>query len=213
MTVIRTKNMAEAAFTISGGGVVIVATETFYCIAASPFNEDAVRRIFSIKDRPLDKPLPLISASVENVRKVIADESIDALELATEFWPGSFTILLKLTIPFSGCLRDGQGRVGVRTPTACPASLLAEMSGIGWITATSANLSSGPNAAIIDDIPEPVIKSVDCVVDTGPTPGGLPSTVMALEAGQPVIYRPGAVSLDSIILKMKRRTINRLDMQ
>lgn len=186
--------LERAAKILRNGGIVVVATETFYGIAADPFCKEAVERIFLTKNRQLNKPLPLIASSVKNVSGIISEESEGALKFGKNYWPGSLTILLNLTAVFPGCLQDRMGRVGVRVPPLCPARRLAEL-GTGWITATSANLSGGDNAARIEDIPSSVMDSVDFVVDTGPTEGGLPSTVMALESGQPVIYRQGAVDL------------------
>lgn len=198
-------NWQRAVSVVRGGGVVIIATETFYCIAANPFCEEAVKRVFLLKGRSVQKPLPLIASSVEAVSGLISDESEDAFELGQNFWPGSLTVLVNLKVTFPTAIRGAHNRVGIRIPPECPASRLALMNG-GWITATSANLSGGPNASRIEDIPESLLKLADCVVDTGPTPGGLPSTVMALECGKPVIYRPGAVSLESLRDRLPQQT-------
>ncbi len=189
---------------VRGDGVVIIATETFYCLAANPFSEEAVKKIFLLKGRSFNKPLPLIASSVKVASGMISEESGDAFELGQHFWPGSLTVLVNLKVTFPPALRGAHNRVGIRIPPECPAWRLAEMSG-GWITATSANLSGGPNASNVEEIPGPLFKLVDCVIDTGPTPGGLPSTVMALESGKPVIYRPGSVSLESLKQRLSRR--------
>ncbi len=192
----------KAISTIDSGGLVVIATETFYCVAANPFNEEAVRRIFLLKTRPLDKPLPLIASTFETVSGVISEKSRDSLDLAAQFWPGSLTILINLKVQFSNLLRGARERVGVRIPPQCPAVRLAAEAG-GWITATSANLSGGPNASVIEEIPQALLSQVDCIVDTGRSPGGEPSTVMALEDGEIVIYRPGAVSAESLKKSLK----------
>lgn len=190
-------NLKRAASVIRGGGVVIIATETFYCMGANPFSEEAVNKIFLLKGRSFNKPLPLIASSVGVASGMISEKSEDAFELGQHFWPGSLTVLVNLKVKFPPALRGAHNRVGIRIPPECPASALAEICG-GWITATSANLSGGLNASSIEQIPESLLKLADCVIDTGPTAGGLPSTVMALESGIPVIYRPGAVSLESL---------------
>ena len=189
--------LKRASSVLKGGGVVIIATETFYCMAANPFSEDAVKKIFLLKGRSFNKPLPLIASSVRVASGMIAEESDDAFELGQKFWPGSLTVLVNLKVTFPPALRGARNRVGIRIPPQCPASALAEISG-GWITATSANLSGGLNASSIEQIPESLLKLADCVIDSGQTAGGLPSTVMALELGEPVIYRAGAVSLESL---------------
>lgn len=191
----------KAVSVIVDGGVVIIATETYYCIAANPFNEESVKRIFMLKGRPFEKPLPLITWSVEMLSGMVSEDSADAFELGQKFWPGSLTVLLNVNAQFPAILRDANRRVGVRVAPDCPAVRLAVSAG-GWITATSANLSGGPNASVISDVPESLLEQVDCVVDTGGTPGGSPSTVMALEGGRPVIYRPGAVSLESLTKRL-----------
>ncbi len=202
MKAILTDNVEGAAEAVGRGGIVVVATETFYCVAANPFCAEAVKRVYMLKGRPMNKPLPLIASEIENVSGVISEESVDSLELGLNFWPGSLTVLMKLKVRLPECLQDQSERVAVRVPPDCPARRLARLSG-GWITATSANLSGGANAASVKEISSVLLDSVDYVVDSGLSPGGMPSTVVALESGQPLIYRLGAVSPEALEMWMK----------
>jgi L-threonylcarbamoyladenylate synthase len=183
-----------AARIIQSGGLVIAATETFYALAAAPFREDAIRRVFRVKSRPEDKPLPLIAADRSAVLKIARRIPEAARKLMERFWPGSLTILLEAALPVPGLLTGQAGKIGVRVPPPCPARTIAELAG-GWVTATSANLSGQPNPQEISQIARQVIDSVDLVLDLGPTPGGEPSTVIEpLESGVRVV-RQGAVSV------------------
>ncbi|MFH1114347.1 MAG: L-threonylcarbamoyladenylate synthase [Pseudomonadota bacterium] len=187
----------EAAAIVRSGGVVIVLTETFYALAADPFRDDAVARIFSIKDRPRDKPLPLIAASRDLVRQMAPAPGPVAHALMNRFWPGSLTILLRPAGPVSKLLTGPSGKIGVRVPPPCAARSVAELSG-GWLTATSANLSGDPNPDTIARIAPLVLRAVDMVMDCGSAPGGNPSTVVEpLDNGIRII-RPGGISLGTL---------------
>lgn len=183
---------ANAAKIIRSGGLVIVATETFYGLAADPFQETALERIFAVKERDRGKPLPLIASSKDVVESVIEPPPLWVSELMNRFWPGSLTILFKPTLSISTLVTGPFHKIGVRVPPKSAARDLAEMSG-GWITATSANLSGDPNADDVSKISETILHSVDLVIDTGPTPGGLPSTVVALQETSLRCIRRGAV--------------------
>lgn len=183
----------ESARVVRSGGIVIVPTETFYALAADPFQEGAVRRIFALKGRPFVKPLPLIAAARETVRQVVTEASPLAEALMDRFWPGSLTILLSPSVRVPKMLAGPDGKIGVRVPPRCPARDLAELCG-GWLTATSANLSDEPNASVIDQIAPALRDAVDLVMDLGPSPGGEPSTVVEPLADGVRIIREGAIS-------------------
>ena len=196
-----------AAEAIMHGGTVIVGTETFYAIAANPFMDEAVEKIFSIKKRSFQNPLALIASNQKVVDSRISGFSKIAETLMKDFWPGSLTILFAGKVDFSKYVRNASGNIGVRVPPMCPARLLAEMVG-GWITATSANLSGNPTPISVADIPPEIIHSVDVVVDSGPCPGGLPSTIVdATHPGWKVL-RIGRISRESIFEAVGESEIN-----
>lgn len=202
-----TQSFDAAERVVRGGGVVIVATETFYGLAADPFNEEAVERIFRIKGRIAGKPLPLI-ASDRGALKLLSAVMTPVTEaLSDGFWPGSLTIVLEIGIGLSPLLIGPEGKVGVRVPPICPARVLAERVG-GLITATSANLSGGPDPDRVEKIAAGLIASVDLVMDSGPTPGGRPSTVVEPLGDECRVIREGAVP-ESVIIDFLRGRIRR----
>jgi L-threonylcarbamoyladenylate synthase len=182
----------KAAGIVRSGGVVIVPTETFYALAADPFQEPAVLKIFRIKSRNRGKPLPLIASERSVVESLIRDPGPVALALMDRFWPGSLTILLSPMIDMSGLLKGPGGKIGVRVPPDCPARKLAAETG-GWITATSANLSGDPEPRQISSIARDVLEMVDLIIDVGATPGGRPSTVVEPLGSSFLIVRHGVV--------------------
>lgn len=188
---------------IRAGGLVIVATETFYAIASDPFNAEAVERVYRVKGRIASKPLALIASDRKAFARLspVMPPSLNAL--ADRFWPGSLTIVLEVGVELSSRLFGPGRKVGVRIPPPCPARELARRVG-GLITATSANLSGGPDPESIEKISPDLLASVDRVIDTGPSPGGNPSTLVESRAEGFRIIREGAIP-ESMILDVLRR--------
>lgn len=185
--------LAEAGQIMRSGGLVIIATETFYGLAVDPFQEEALQRIFSVKERDRGKPLPLIASCTAVVESAVEPFEPWVAELVSRFWPGSLTVLFKPAVRFPKLVTGPFSKIGVRVPPQCPARDLAEISG-GWLTATSANLSGDPNADEVSKITPAVLQAVDLVIDSGPTPGGLPSTVVEPLGGSLKCLRHGAVA-------------------
>ncbi|MEJ2718080.1 MAG: L-threonylcarbamoyladenylate synthase [Deltaproteobacteria bacterium] len=183
---------ARAADLVRCGGVVLVATETFYALAADPFQDESLRRILAIKVRNEGKPLPLIAFNRAALNKIIAQPEAKVRRLMDRFWPGSLTLVLETTRAVPDALIGPTGKIGVRIPPPCPARTLAGRAG-GLITATSANLSGGPNPDRVDEIARQVIDAVDLIVDFGPSPGGQPSTVAEPLGSTVRIIRDGAI--------------------
>lgn len=183
---------ARAAKIIESGGLVILATETYYGIATDPFNERSLRKVFRIKKREDSKPLPLIASGISVLEGIVSVDDYKVMEFAKNFWPGSLTVLLRPRVAVSGLLTGSAGKIAVRIPPYCRALELARMAG-GIITSTSANVSGLPAARTVDEISPELIDQVDMVMDSGPAPGGSASTILEVQDGKPTILRHGAV--------------------
>ncbi len=182
----------RAGVIIRSGGLVILPTETFYALAASPFQEQAVRRVFRVKRRAGKKPLALIASDMAAVKGLVCRMSHLEQKLTDSFWPGSLTVLLVPSKQVSTLLMGPDGKIGVRIPPECPARIVAAKVG-GWLTATSANLSGEPSPDEISKISPDVLDAVDLVIDLGPTLGGKPSTVVEPLDGDFRVLREGSI--------------------
>lgn len=187
-----TRVIEEAAEHIRAGGVVVVPTETFYGLAADPLNDYAVSRLFEIKGRPTNKPVPLIAADRITVSRTARTVDLRTRELMTRFWPGSLTILMWPNITFPKMIANEEGKIGLRIPPACPARDLAALIG-GLVTATSANLSGEPAPTSVGEISRAILDSVEMVIDKGATAGNKPSTVVNPVGGDLEIVREGVI--------------------
>jgi L-threonylcarbamoyladenylate synthase len=189
--------VALAAARLREGGIVVYPTETFYGLGALASREDALRRLAAAKLRAPDKALPLVAGDVEQVTSVASLDAPLAQQLARRFWPGPLTLVLPALPTLSPLVTAGGGTVAIRVPGSDVARALALAAG-GPLVSTSANLSGEPPPARGGDLSAALLERIDLVLDAGPTPGGLPSTIVGLGAGGPSLVRAGAVPWEEI---------------
>ncbi|MFP5212072.1 MAG: L-threonylcarbamoyladenylate synthase, partial [Acidobacteriota bacterium] len=132
-----------AASAVLAEGVIIYPTETLYGLGANPLSEEAVKKVYRVKGRDFDKPLPLIAANRAAALSAVARWTDLAEVLAESFWPGPLTLVLAASPRLPALIHAGTGKIGVRVSSHPVARVLAEASG-GLITATSANESGQP---------------------------------------------------------------------
>jgi L-threonylcarbamoyladenylate synthase len=187
----------EAATWIRGGGVIAIPTDTLYGLAADPFNRAAVARVFDVKGRDADRALPLVAADVAQVVHDIGPLTAAAERLVARFWPGPLTLILPAPLRLADAVTGGTDRVGVRVP-ANPVTR-SVCAAVGYpVTATSANISGQPPTADPDVVEQTLGDRLDYLLDTGSTPGGLPSTIVDVSGPAPRLVRAGAISWDAI---------------
>lgn len=187
--------IAEAARLVLAGEPVAVATETVYGLAADATNAKAVARIYEAKGRPSFNPL-IIHASNFDEATSVAEIGPQAQSLAEQHWPGPLTIVARLK-PASGIAAlatAGLSTVAVRVPRHRAIRALLKACGRP-LAAPSANASG----AISATRPEHVFKSlggrIPLILDDGPAPGGIESTIIAETDGGLRILREGPITV------------------
>ncbi|MBZ4660396.1 MAG: threonylcarbamoyl-AMP synthase [Desulfacinum sp.] len=190
----------EALRVVRRGGVLVFPTETVYGLGGNPLDKNVIRKIFSIKERPEGKPLPLVAAHREAVLRGVAWWPQAARALAAKFWPGPLTLVLPAAPLFPQELLSDEGTVAVRiSPHPVPRQL-AEACG-GWIIATSANLSGEPPTRDPENLSRELLRRVDGLVDGGGLEKEVPSTVVELLRGGTLRWRclrRGAVEMEDV---------------
>jgi L-threonylcarbamoyladenylate synthase len=187
----------EAASWILRGGVVALPTDTFYGLAVDPFRADAVARLFAVKGRDAERALPLIAADAAQAAAHLGPLSPTAARLAERFWPGPLTLLVAAPLSLAPDVTSGTARVGVRVPADAVARAVCRAAARP-LTATSANLSGQPATADPDEVERTLADRIDLLMDAGPTPGGVPSTIVDVSDSEVRLVRAGAISLDDI---------------
>ncbi len=186
----------EAANCLKSGGLVAVPTDTVYGLAADPFNADAVQRLYTVKDRPLGRPIPLLLSSVADIGHVAQNLPGFFFHLVDRYWPGGLTIVVeaKDLLPV---LTGGGDTVGVRMADN-PLLLRILRTFGGPAAVTSANFSGESPATCMQEINRELASRIDLIVDGGKTPGPIPSTVHDISVSPPVIRRHGVISEETL---------------
>ncbi len=188
----------EAARLLRQGMLVAFPTETVYGLGADATNDDAVAAIFAAKGRPTFNPLILHVADIREA-KTIAHMDERAEALARRLWPGPLTLVLKRREDAKVSLLASAGldTVAVRSPAHPVARPLLRLTGRP-IAAPSANLSSRVSATDAAHVAAELGDKVAMILDGGPTPLGIESTVVDMTGEVPVILRPGSVQPEEI---------------
>lgn len=180
------------------GSVVAFPTDTVYGLGASLAHEPALTRIYDIKGRPADKPLPILVAHQGEIAKLSDDADEALLRLAARFWPGPLTVVLSGKPELPAEVKTPDGTIGVRVPDHSVALTIAQRNG-GAIAATSANRSGQPPACTAEEIRDQLGGAVDVILDGGIAPCGLSSTVIRREGDTITVLREGAIATSRIL--------------
>jgi L-threonylcarbamoyladenylate synthase len=180
----------DAADALLRGEVVAIPTDTVYGVAVACAVPGATQRIFDLKERPRDVPLPVLVADEQQAREIAVVSAI-AAELMRAHWPGALTIVLPRAPGFDVDLGGSDATtVGIRVPDHHVPVALARR--VGPLATTSANLHGRPTPATAAEVRAEL--GLHIVLDGGPC-GGAPSTVVAIDGTDVVVLRQGGVRI------------------
>ncbi len=188
----------HAARTMWSGGIIVFPTSGLYGLGADATNDEAVGRIFQIKNRVTVKPILILIQNTGQLDRWVTTIPEMARKLIHRHWPGGITLVFDARQNLSPNLTAGTGKIGIRLPAHPVATALVDLVDFP-VTGTSANLAGQPGCATIDELPPLIIDHVDLVLDAGTLAGGKGSTVVNITGKQPVILRTGVVPSASIL--------------
>jgi L-threonylcarbamoyladenylate synthase len=179
------------------GGLVAIPTETVYGLAADATNEIALRRLYAVKGRPADHPLIVHLADAGWLGRWASRVPRAAALLADACWPGPLTLIVPRAADVSDVVTGGRDTVAVRVP-AHPLTLeLIDRFGRG-LAAPSANRFGMVSPTTAEHVRADLAGDVDLVLDGGPSPVGVESTIVDCTVDPPQVLRPGAITADQI---------------
>ena len=191
---ISKSSLREAGEVVRGGGVIAFPTETFYGLGVDPFNVQAVQRLYALKGRsPQTSPILVLIRSRHELLALVSEITPAAERLMQACWPGPLTLVFRAAVPVPSVLTAGTGTIGVRLSAYPDVQRVLEMFG-GPLTGTSANRTGQPPATTADEVERAFGADVDLILNGGPTPCGLPSTVVDTTVSPPRLIREGCVS-------------------
>lgn len=199
--------IVRAAAMLRDGGVLAVPTDTFYGLAASIYQTAAVARVFEIKQRPVDRQVPLLLSSAADLALVATDIPRVTWRIVEAFWPGQLTIVLPVHRSAPDWLVAAGPTVGLRVPAS--RTCLDLLAALGEpLVGTSANLSGRQPCRRADEALGQIGEVIDgIVVDDDASTVPAPSTVLELTASDAVLHRQGAVAADRIREVLGPRTV------
>ena len=181
----------QALQVLRAGGLVAFPTDTVYGVGALAFLAPAVEQIYRAKGRSRHKAIPILLDSADRLPEVTEDVPQEASLLAEKFWPGPLTIVLRRKSTVPDVITASGPSVAVRVPDHEFAQRLIAAAG-GALAATSANLSRRPDPVTAEEVLSNLRGRVDLILDGGPCPGGIPSTVIDLTRSLAQVVRWGA---------------------
>ena len=189
--------LEKASEFIKQGKIVVFPTETVYGIGTNGLDEKAVKKLYEVKKRPLNKPISLLVSNMEMVKTIAQDITEVEYKIMGKFFPGPLTIILKKKDIVPDIVTAGQDTVGVRMPSGEIARKLVELSGVP-IATPSANISGQPSGTNLSEIKEHFKENVDFYIDGGNSELGISSTIVQVIDGKIEILRQGSITLEQI---------------
>lgn len=191
------EKIKKAAEIIRRGGTVVFPTETVYGLGANAFDPEAVKKIFVAKNRPMDNPLIVHIADINQLYEVASDIPEKILNISKIVWPGPLTFVLKKSPKVPKETTGGLNTVAVRMPAHPIALELIKESKVP-IAAPSANLATRPSPTKAEHVIEDLNGKVDMIIDGGETFFGVESTVINVTVDPPQLLRPGPFSVEEL---------------
>lgn len=190
---VRQGAIREIARVLAADGVIVYPSDTFYGLGASCFSRQALQRIFEIKKRPGSKGLPVLVSDLEMAKGLAAELPPVFQALASRFWPGPLTVVLKAASHLPPELAGPRRTIGIRLPAVVWLQELIRVIGLPLVT-TSANISGQGEIESAGEVKSVFTGKVELIVDGGKTHGGKPSTVIDLTGEKPVLVREGVIA-------------------
>lgn len=190
-------NIDKAVEILNNNDLVAIPTETVYGLAGNIYSEEAVSKIFEIKNRPFFNPLIVHIHSIKQLDELTNYIPPKAQLLADAFWPGALTLVLKKNSKVPNIITAGKDTVAIRMPNHPTTLALLEQLNFP-LAAPSANPFGciSPTKAI--HVEEYFGNSLQMVLEGGDCKNGIESTIIGFESDMPVLYRLGAISIEDI---------------
>jgi len=182
---------------IKTGGLVAFPTETVYGLGCDAMNADAAAKVFEAKQRPQFDPLIVHIADLKQLKMVVGSLPALGQQLMEAFWPGPLTLVLPKQPAIPDLITAGLSTVAVRMPNHSVAQTLIREAGTP-IAAPSANPFGYVSPTTAQHVADGLGNTVDLILDDGPCPVGVESTIVSLAGPQPELLRPGSITIEQL---------------
>ena len=199
-------NLSQAIASLKRGDVIVFPTETVYGLGADALNPAAVEKVFHLKGRNPDIPIPIIVADQAMLKNLVGEIPPIARKLMEQFWPGPLTLVLPAAPGTPKQLLNRTGGVGIRISSEPIATQLAQELGCP-LTATSANPSGRPAAVTIEQAQNYFAGEIEIFLDRGKLPSQIGSSVVEVIDERIKIIREGEISAEQLAVSIGKKNI------
>lgn len=184
----------KAVQIIKKGGILVFPTDTVYGIGCNPYDKIAVKKIYKIKKRPLEKSLPILVSSLKTASEIVEFDN-NSRKLAEKCWPGPLTMILKIKDQRIEKSMELNGKIAIRIPNNN--WLQKVLKEVRVIIGTSANISG--HSAFVD--PKNCAKNLeyDLFIDGGKIESNGESTIIEFKGEKMLIHREGILTKEEIL--------------
>jgi L-threonylcarbamoyladenylate synthase len=193
------ETIPQAFEILKNGGLVAFPTDTVYGLGALAFDDKAIESIYTAKDRPIEKAIPVLMAEIMDIKKVASEVSNLTRRIASRFWPGPLTCIVP-KLPTLPEIVSATDTIAVRIPDHMVARMLLRRT--DPLAVTSANISGQPSPTTAEEVYAQLNGRIPLIIDGGKTPGGIPSTLVDCTTNELKIVREGPISLEEIKSKL-----------
>lgn len=195
---IDNNTLLEISNAVREGKIIVFKTDTVYGIGTNAFDEEACKKIYEIKQRPLNKPLCILISDISMLNKIVDSISPVEQKLIDYFWPGPLTIKFrKKQNIFPSIISAGDEFIRVRLLKSEPANSLIKTAGVP-IVAPSANLSGNPTGINLENIINELNGKIDYILDSGNVNDDTTSTIVQVSHEKVIIIREGKIKKEEI---------------
>ncbi|HEX9017660.1 MAG TPA: L-threonylcarbamoyladenylate synthase [Anaerolineaceae bacterium] len=187
---------------LSRGGLVAFPTDTVYGLAAGIYQPRGIDLLYQAKARAASKAIAVLLSDIEQLALLTPGLTQSAQRLAARFWPGALTLVVP-KLPSLPANLSPLPTVGVRMPDHDFARALIRST--GPLATSSANISGETNTLTAQEVLAQLDNRLELILDGGPTPGGVPSTVVDCTQDPPKILRQGAITAEAISAVLENR--------
>ena len=194
--VAQAQGLTAAGQAITGGGLVVLPTDTVYGVGADAFSVSAVSALLKAKGRGRDMPVPVLIGTQRTLDGIATRLSQQTRDLVEAFWPGALTVICHQQPTLAWDLGDARGTVAIRMPLHPVA--LELLKATGPLAVSSANISGRAPAATAEEALAQLGDSVEVYLDGGEAGEPIPSTIIDVTGEHPRVVRLGAIDLDEL---------------
>lgn len=199
--IIPASDIERALVVLKNGGIVAFPTDTVYGLGALAFDNSAIESIYTAKDRPVEKAIPILIGDLGDLEKIADDIPGMVVRFAAQFWPGPLTCIVPKK-PILPPAISATHTVAVRIPDHPDAHSLLHT--VGPMAVTSANISGQPSPSTSQEVYDQLKGRIPLILDGGKTKGGTPSTLVDCTGKNPIILREGPISLSELLAVLQK---------